>query len=386
MRAADDGMRAGRDDPCPLARAAGSGGGGEPGPREDGAGGRDANGDARGGPSPRPAFRVPLRAALLVLAYVGLLAVLLFSSEPSIDAGALLALVTVALAPALVRRSRSAWAIWSITMLVGGTLLAIGRAGLLPDLFPFAIGAGLCALFAASLRPHRRPFVARAIIATDGPQRLAQPGVAAYARGLTAAWTVFFAAQAAVALVVVLFAHPDGLLAGFGIAVPRVLTRADASAIHLGGIAAVFAFFALEYAYRRWHLRHVPHLPVHVFFARLARRWPELVRADDAGAPAAPAGTRDWSTTFHVPAAHPSLPGHFPGNPVVPGVVLLDRVAAALEEAGGGGLRRIASVKFLAPLRAGCEVGLRLQVDDRRVRFAMQSNGRILLRGEGERA
>src|ERR1051325_3156728 len=53
-----------------------------------------------------------------------------------------------------------------------------------------------------------------------------------------------------------------------------------------------------------------------------------------------------------IPAGHPSLPGHFPGAPVVPGVVILDEVVAALGEwRQNSQLRGIRSVKFLAPLK-----------------------------------
>lgn len=49
---------------------------------------------------------------------------------------------------------------------------------------------------------------------------------------------------------------------------------------------------------------------------------------------------------------HASLAGHFPGNPVVPGVVLLDAVAHALSAHLGRAVTvtGMPSVKFLAPL------------------------------------
>jgi len=51
---------------------------------------------------------------------------------------------------------------------------------------------------------------------------------------------------------------------------------------------------------------------------------------------------------------HPSLAGHFPGRPVVPGVVVLDRVVAALEQAHGPlPPLRLPQVKFLQPLLPG---------------------------------
>lgn len=57
---------------------------------------------------------------------------------------------------------------------------------------------------------------------------------------------------------------------------------------------------------------------------------------------------------FAIDADHPALPGHFPGRPVVPGVVVLDRVLAAIEAAHGPlGALRLPQVKFVRPLLPG---------------------------------
>lgn len=53
---------------------------------------------------------------------------------------------------------------------------------------------------------------------------------------------------------------------------------------------------------------------------------------------------------LRIPADHPSLAGHFPGNPVVPGVVLLDHVLMAIQAQRSCRLQSIASVKFLQPV------------------------------------
>lgn len=56
-----------------------------------------------------------------------------------------------------------------------------------------------------------------------------------------------------------------------------------------------------------------------------------------------------WQT---VPHDHPALPGHFPGHPVVPGVVLLSRVWDAVCNGTDRPLECTGwpNVKFLAPL------------------------------------
>jgi 3-hydroxyacyl-[acyl-carrier-protein] dehydratase len=89
---------------------------------------------------------------------------------------------------------------------------------------------------------------------------------------------------------------------------------------------------------------------------------------------------------IRIDADHPSLAGHFPGNPVVPGVVLLDRVAAALERQGAGALRRILAVKFLAPLLPAQDAQISATCTGARVRFRIERDGTPILSGEGELA
>ena len=61
-----------------------------------------------------------------------------------------------------------------------------------------------------------------------------------------------------------------------------------------------------------------------------------------------------------IDAFHPALAGHFPGNPVVPGVVILSRVCAAVTRLHGVAVEALPAVKFHAPLRPGEPFSIRL--------------------------
>ncbi len=89
-------------------------------------------------------------------------------------------------------------------------------------------------------------------------------------------------------------------------------------------------------------------------------------------------------TTFRIDPSHPALPGHFPGNPIVPGVVLLDRLAAALETELGAALRKLPQVKFMRPLKPGETATLTIDAQMPNGKFVIECGDDIIAKGTFE--
>jgi 3-hydroxymyristoyl/3-hydroxydecanoyl-(acyl carrier protein) dehydratase len=103
----------------------------------------------------------------------------------------------------------------------------------------------------------------------------------------------------------------------------------------------------------------------------------------------------ETSAPIHVqralPADHPAFAGHFPGQPLLPGVVLLAEVLeAALADATLaaclGPAPTIASAKFLAPVSpdgsAAIVLAIEFQVLANGVRFEVQRGAVVVARGQ----
>ncbi len=88
---------------------------------------------------------------------------------------------------------------------------------------------------------------------------------------------------------------------------------------------------------------------------------------------------------FAVSADHPSLPGHFPNQPIVPGVVLLDHVLALILPPGRCAAA-LSGVRFTAAVRAGetIEVSVassRAGASPATIGFSAAADGQAVLRG-----
>ena len=82
---------------------------------------------------------------------------------------------------------------------------------------------------------------------------------------------------------------------------------------------------------------------------------------------------------------HPASQGHFPGNPIIPGAVLLDETLRAIEAGLDAGLApfRIRSAKFLHPTRPGDRVLIEFSRTARgEIKFTCAVEGRTVLTGQ----
>lgn len=86
-----------------------------------------------------------------------------------------------------------------------------------------------------------------------------------------------------------------------------------------------------------------------------------------------------------VSAAHPSLPGHFPGHPIVPGVLILSHVVEGLFRDLGVEVQRFKQVKFIGAMYPDDSAQVRCELREGRIDFwveaARPSGPTLLVRG-----
>jgi 3-hydroxymyristoyl/3-hydroxydecanoyl-(acyl carrier protein) dehydratase len=90
-----------------------------------------------------------------------------------------------------------------------------------------------------------------------------------------------------------------------------------------------------------------------------------------------------WQTReLFIPDDHPSAAGHFPGDPIIPGALLLDAAVAAIAGAAGDGGVIVRAAKFLRPVRHGTHLTLRwLRLNDGLFRFECRFAEEVALTG-----
>ena len=86
-------------------------------------------------------------------------------------------------------------------------------------------------------------------------------------------------------------------------------------------------------------------------------------------------------TNIHIDAHHPVFAGHFPGKPIVPGVMLLDRAQQAIEAASGVRMQGLAMAKFLSAAVPGEALVLEHEGTEGAVRFTIRCGERVVASG-----
>jgi 3-hydroxymyristoyl/3-hydroxydecanoyl-(acyl carrier protein) dehydratase len=101
------------------------------------------------------------------------------------------------------------------------------------------------------------------------------------------------------------------------------------------------------------------------------------------------------SFEFAVPSGHPALPGHFPGRPIVPGVLLLDHVLTGVQARVARPTATLQQVKFASALLPDETACVTFEANADRVTFSVEvhrdgvpvtlARGSLLLMAEASR-
>ena len=94
--------------------------------------------------------------------------------------------------------------------------------------------------------------------------------------------------------------------------------------------------------------------------------------------------TAKKQTGLTIPADHPAFAGHFPGMPIVPGVLLLDAAIYAITNDIGQPEQawQINSVKFLSPLKPGAVLVIEHEVQaNGNISFEILEQARLIVSG-----
>ncbi len=225
-----------------------------------------------------------------------------------------------------------------VGLVAGATAVWNDPIGLLAA--PVLVNLALLGSFAVSLRGES--LVEQ--LARLQVERLS-PSEIRYCRRVTRVWCGFFGLNGAIALALAL--------------------RRDLAvwAFYTGFLAylAMGTLFAVEYVYRHARFRRYVGAVTDPVLARIfpAQHAPERIRVDDSG------GERRRRVELEVPTGLACWPGHFPGEPMLPGVVQVDWALREVERWRGGGARPsgIDGLKFKQPVRPGEELVLVLELE-----------------------
>lgn len=320
-------------------------------------------------------------AAILAGGYPVLVFAGVYAGSSYLKLAGLALLLLAVLLPGLARRSAVAWAC-AIVIAVGLSAAAGTYAQqLLLLATPVAIPAMVAWAFGRTLVAGRTPLIERFVRLMHPPDDRLDPRVFTYARRLTWGWTLLLTGLALANAALGALMSPGGLCEALGLPSPLPVSNAAwALFTNILGYVIVGTFAMVEYAYR---VRRFPDQPY--------RSFPEFLRRSIAVAPQLAGRTAEQRSTaepaglarIRVPRTHPALPGHFPGRPVVPGVVILDHVIAAAQDRMRQPIRILGleHVKFSRPLLPEEEATVDIEVRESALRFTVAAEAGTIARG-----